>query len=522
MKVRRALLSVSDKTGIVDFARGLVELDVEIVSTGGTASLLRSAGIRTVDVATATGFPEILGGRLKTLHPTIHGGILVNRDDAEQRAAVEQHGIEPIDLVCANLLPFEQYAAREDATLDDTLDHVDVGGSALIRAAARNPEHVVVVTSPRRYGEVLAALRSGGGSVPAQLRRDLARGAFRLTAQYDAAIANYLAAQQDDLFPSFFAPFFEKVRDLRYGENPFQKAALYSQRGSGGPSIATAEFLWGKEPSFNNVLDLDAALRILRELTGTACVVVKHTNPCGCALAATSREAFERALAGDPLSAFGATVGFNAVVDVATAKALAATEALVECILAPGFEPQAINALTSGAKWGKGVRLVKVAGIEQPLGRRDRDLRRVLGGVLVQEYDRRLVPDQGVKVVSQREPSDAERADLDLAWIVAKHVLSNAVVIVKDRAVVGVGAGQMSRVDAVRLAVQKAGDRARGAALAADAFIPFADGVEVALASGVTALIEPGGSRNDHEVIAAANEAGAALVFTGMRHFRHG
>jgi phosphoribosylaminoimidazolecarboxamide formyltransferase/IMP cyclohydrolase len=522
VRVQRALLSVSDKTNIVDFARGLAELDIEIVSTGGTASLLRSAGLRVVDVSAVTDFPEILGGRLKTIHPRIHGGIQHDRANDEERAALEQHEIQNIDLICANLLPFEATAARADVSKEDVLDQVDVGGSALLRAAARNHAHVVVVSSPRRYGDVLDALRAGSGSIDAALRLELAKSAFRLTAQYDAGIANYLAEQHDQLFPSFYAPFFEKVRDLRYGENPFQRAALYSQRGSGGPSLAGAEVLWGKELSFNNCVDLDAALRIVREFSQPMCVVVKHGNPAGCAVNETPLEAFGRAHAADPDAAFGCVLGFNRVVDVETAKAIASPDNFVECVLAPGFDPQALSALTSGAKWGKSVRLLKVEGLDQPLGPRDRDVRRVLGGVLVQEYDLRGVPNEGVRSVSERNPDEGEMRDLEFAWMVAKHVRTNAVVVAKDRAVVSVGPGQLSRVDAVRVAMQKAGDRAQGAVLACDAFIPFPDSVEAAVAAGIVAIVEPGGSRNDHEIIDAANAAGAALVFTGMRHFRQG
>lgn len=522
MRVQRALLSVSDKTGIVDFARGLAELDVEILSTGGTASLLRSAGLRVVDVSEITEMPEILGGSLKTIHPRIHGAVLFDRENDDHAEAVETHGIGRIDLVCANLLPFEQTAARGDATEREVLDHVDIGGPALLRAAARNHAHVVVVSSPRRYGDVLDALRKGEGKLAPAHRLELAKSAFRLTAQYDAAVANYLAEQHDDLFPSFYAPFFEKVRDLRYGENPFQRAALYSQRGSGGPSLATADVLWGKDLSYSNVVDLDSALRIVREFSDPACVVIKHSNPCGCALDETPLAAFGRAHGADTDAAFGCVLGFNRVVDVETAKAVASPDHFIECILAPGFDPQALTALTSGAKWGKSVRLVKTEGLDQPLGPRDRDIRRVLGGVLVQEYDTRGVPNEGVRCVSERNPDEGEMRDLQFAWVVAKHVRTNAVVVVKDRAVVGVGAGQMSRVDAVRLAVEKAGERARGAALACDAFIPFPDAIEAAVAAGITSIVEPGGSRNDHEVIAAANAAEAALVFTGMRHFRLG
>jgi len=522
MKVRRALLSVYDKTGIVEFARGLVELDVEIVSTGGTASLLRSSGIKVRDVAELTGFPEMMDGRVKTLHPKVHGGLLGLREKDEHRAAMEQHGIEPIDLLCANLYPFEATVAKPESTFDEAIENIDIGGPAMIRSASKNFRDVAVVTSPRRYGEILDKLRTGGGSIDQETLHDLARAAFRLTARYDAAIGNFLAGEQGDVFPTFVAPFFEKERDLRYGENPFQKAALYAERGAGGPSVAAGQLLWGKELSFNNIIDLDAALRIVREFEKPCAVVIKHTNPCGAALGADPAEAFTKAYAGDPVSAFGCVLGFNAVVDAETAAAIAKPEHFVECILAPGFDATAISTLTSSkVKWGKSLRLLKVGDLAAPLGRRDRDFRRILGGGLMQEYDQRVFTEEGTHVVSERAPSDAEKSDLDFAWILAKHVTSNAVVLAKDRALVGVGAGQMSRVDAAEIAVRKAGARAKGAALASDAFFPFKDGLEAAIAAGVSCAIEPGGSRNDHEVIAAANAAGMALVFTGMRHFRH-
>jgi phosphoribosylaminoimidazolecarboxamide formyltransferase/IMP cyclohydrolase len=521
MKVRRALLSVYDKSGIVEFARGLVELDVEIVSTGGTASLLRSSGIKVRDVSELTGFPEMMDGRVKTLHPKVHGGLLGLRDKESHVAAMAEHRIEAIDLLCANLYPFEQVVAKPESTFEEAIENIDIGGPAMIRSASKNFRSVAVVTTPKRYGEILDKLRTGGGSIDGETLHDLARTAFRTTARYDAAIANFLARESSDLFPSFVAPFFEKERDLRYGENPFQKAALYTERGSGGPSVASGELLWGKELSFNNILDLDAALRIVREFEEPCAVVIKHTNPCGAALGKTTAEAFANAYAGDPVSAFGCVLGFNRVLDAETAAAIAVPEHFVECIVAPGFEATAISTLTSKVKWGKSLRLVKLGDLAAPLGPRDRDFRRILGGGLMQEYDKRVFTEEGTKVVSERAPTAEENADLVFAWIVAKHVTSNAIVLAKNRALVGVGAGQMSRVDASEIAVRKAGERAKGAALASDAFFPFADGLQAALAAGVTSAIEPGGSRNDHEVIAAANAAGCALVFTGMRHFRH-
>jgi phosphoribosylaminoimidazolecarboxamide formyltransferase/IMP cyclohydrolase len=519
-KVRRALLSVSDKSGLVDFARGLAEMEVELISTGGTASALRAAGLKVLDVSEVTGFPEMLDGRVKTLHPKVHGGLLGLRDNAEHVATMEKHGITPIDLVCVTLYPFEQTVAK-GATPEETIEQIDIGGPAMVRSASKNYRSVAVVTSPRQYGDVLDKLRAGAGTLPEEFLLDLARAAFRTTARYDAAIANYLAGQQSNLFPNLYAPFFEKVRDLRYGENPFQQAALYSERAGGGPSVASGEVLWGKELSYNNILDLDQALRIVREFREPCCVVIKHTNPCGAAVAKTTADAWTRAHAGDPVSAFGSVLGFNTVVDAETASRIAVPENFVECILAPGFEPAALATLTQKPKWGKSLRLVKVGDVHAPLGARDRNLRRILGGLLVQEYDLRDVPEGGSKCVTDRQPTDAEKRDLDFAWLVAKHVTSNAIVLVKDQMVVGVGAGQMSRVDAADIAVKKAGDRAKGSVVASDAFFPFPDGLEATLRAGATAAIEPGGSVRDHEVIAAANKAGAAMLFTGMRHFRH-
>ena len=519
-RMRRALLSVHDKSGLVDFARGLAEMEIELISTGGTASTLRAAGLRVVDVSDVTGFPEMMDGRVKTLHPNVHGGLLALRESPEHAAAMERHGISPIDMVCVNLYPFEQTVAK-GASHEETIEQIDIGGPAMVRSASKNHRYVAVVTSPRQYADVLDRLRAGGGALAEDFLLDLARAAFRMTARYDAAIANYLAGQQTSLFPSFYAPFFEKARDLRYGENPFQQAAMYVERGGAGPSVATGELLWGKELSYNNLLDLDAALRIVREFREASCVVIKHTNPCGAAVAATTAEAYRRAHAGDPLSAFGCVLGFNHVVDAETAALIASPENFVEAILAPGFEPAAITTLTQKPKWGKSLRLLKVSDVLAPTGPRDRNLRRILGGLLLQEYDTRDVPDGGSKCVSDRQPTESEIRDLGFAWLIAKHVTSNAIVLAKDGAVVGVGAGQMSRVDAADIAVRKAGERAAGAVVASDAFFPFADGLESVLRAGVTAAIEPGGSVRDHEVIAAANRAGAALLFTGMRHFRH-
>jgi phosphoribosylaminoimidazolecarboxamide formyltransferase/IMP cyclohydrolase len=523
MKIRRALLSVHDKRGIVDFARGLAGHDVEILSTGGTADLLRRAEIPVTDVAKATGFPEMLDGRVKTLHPAVHGGLLARRDLPEHMAALEKHGIRPIDLVVVNLYPFEQTAAREGATPDEILEQIDIGGPSMIRSAAKNHAAVAVVVSPDRYGAVLDAMKADDGALPAELRLELAREAFRTTARYDAAVAAWLATGGADEFPAYYSPLFEKVTDLRYGENPHQRGALYREAGSGEPSLARGDVLWGKELSFNNLLDLDAGLELVREFAGPAVAVIKHANPCGCAEAESLEAAYRGAQAGDPVSAFGCVLALNRVVDAATAAAIAVPESFVECIVAPGYAAGAIEALTRRQPWGKNVRIVKVADpATAPRDKVARDLRRITGGLLVQDRDRMLLPTgPGPKCVTKRAPSESETADLLFAWAVSKHVKSNAVVFARERSIVAVGAGQMSRVDSSEIAVRKAGDRAKGAVLASDAFFPFPDGLEVAAKAGVTAAIQPGGSRNDHAVIEAANALGVAMLFTGMRHFRH-
>jgi phosphoribosylaminoimidazolecarboxamide formyltransferase/IMP cyclohydrolase len=519
---RRALVSVYEKRGVVDFARGLAALGFEIVSTGGTADLLRRAEVPVLDVAEVTGFPEMMDGRVKTLHPKVHGGILARRDRPEHLAALEAHGIAAVDLVVVNLYPFEATVAREGATREEIVEQIDIGGPSMIRSAAKNHASVAVVCNPDRYGEVLEALKAGAGTLPDALRTDLAREAFRTTARYDAAIASWLAGQAGP-FPAFYYPLFEKVQDLRYGENPHQKAALYRESGSSGVSVATGEILWGKELSFNNLLDLDSALALASEFSGPAAAVIKHNNPCGCSEADSLEAAFRAAHAGDPVSAFGCVLALNRVVDAATAKAIASPDTFVEAIVAPGYAAGALEALTRRQPWGKNVRIVKVADpAATPPVPGSRHFQRIAGGLLVQEYDRMSMPTgPGPKCVTKRAPSEEETKDLLFAWSVAKHVRSNAIVFAKGRAVVGVGAGQMSRVDSSEIAVRKAGERARGASLASDAFFPFPDGLEVAAKAGVTAVIQPGGSKKDPEVIEAANARGVAMLFTGMRHFRH-
>jgi phosphoribosylaminoimidazolecarboxamide formyltransferase/IMP cyclohydrolase len=510
---RRALLAVSDKTGAPAFARGLAALGFEILSTGNTARVLREAGVTVREVAEVTGFPEILGGRVKTLHPAVHGGILARRDIPDDLEVLARYGIVPIDVVAVNLYPFAVTTARPECTLAEAIEEIDIGGPTLLRAAAKNWRHVTVVCEPADYAAVLEALASGG---PEEAQRyELAVKAFVHTARYDGVIAAWLSARTSDgsaeRFPRHLAIYAERVSVLRYGENPHQAAALYRLPGE-GPSLATALVLQGKEISFNNLLDLDAALALAQELDPPAAVVVKHTNPCGVALGATLEEAYRRARECDPRSAFGGIVALTGEVDGGAARALA--ETFLEAVVAPGFSSEAREIL--GAK--KNLRLVvaPIAGAA-----RGQDLRRVWGGLLAQEPDRPAAEDGPWKVVTRRAPTDEELAALRFAWRVVKHVKSNAVVFARAGRTAGIGAGQMSRVDAVEVARRKAGASLAGTVLASDAFFPFPDGLIAAAEAGATAVVQPGGSVRDEEVIAAADERGVAMVFTGARHFRH-
>jgi phosphoribosylaminoimidazolecarboxamide formyltransferase/IMP cyclohydrolase len=522
---RRALLSVFDKTGVVEFARGLVRRGFALLSSGGTCRALREGGLTVTEVAEYTGSPEMMGGRVKTLHPKVHGGILARRADQGDVAALHQHGIDPIDVVAVNLYPFRQTLTKLGVTRDEIVEHIDIGGPAMVRSAAKNHASVCVVVDPLDYATVLAALDENDGAVPAELRLRLAHKAFAHTAAYDVAIAAWFdrerAAQIDEpLFGPAFALAGERVASLRYGENPHQAAAFYRLDNTTGPSLAAARVRGGKELSYNNLLDVDAALGVVSDLSQPACAIVKHSNPCGAAAAENSLLAFDAALAGDPQSAFGGIIAFNRRLEATLAKRLAEAGTFFECVIAPFVDDDALAALQA-AKWGANVRVLELGGMP------DRPtpivVRQVSGGLLVQEPD--VPPPLTTRPVTKRKPSEHELVAMEFAWRVCKHVKSNAIVLVREQgstlSVVGVGAGQMSRVDAARLAVDKAGDRARGAVLASDAFFPFADGLEVALEGGVTAAIQPGGSKRDEEVIAAADRAGAAMVFTAVRHFRH-
>jgi phosphoribosylaminoimidazolecarboxamide formyltransferase/IMP cyclohydrolase len=516
--ITRALISVSDKTGVVDFARSLQAMGVEILSTGGTAKLLADNGLSVVEVGAYTGFPEMMDGRVKTLHPKVHGGILGRRgvDDA----VMAQHGIGPIDLVVVNLYPFEQTVGRPGCDLPIAIENIDIGGPTMLRAAAKNHAAVTVVVDAADYGRVLDEMRTNGGAVTDRTRFDLAVKVFEHTARYDGAIASYLGARLGDepeAFPRTFNLQFRLAQGMRYGENPHQGAAFYVEDRGREASVATARQLQGKELSFNNIADTDAALECVKQFDGApACVIVKHANPCGVAIGATLLEAYDRAYRTDPESAFGGIIAVNGELDAATAGAIVERQ-FVEVIIAPRVSPGAIEAVAAK----KNVRLLECGQWSQEPARR-LDLKRVNGGLLVQDADLALVKE--MKVVSQRQPTEAELRDLLFTWRVAKFVKSNAIVYGRDQMTVGVGAGQMSRVNSARIAAikaEQAGLEVRGAVMASDAFFPFRDGIDQAAAAGIVAVIEPGGSVRDEEVIAAADEHGMAMVFTGMRHFRH-
>ncbi len=545
----RALLSVAKKEGLISFAQGLQSLGVELIATGGTATELAAAALPVTQVSDLTGFPEILGGRVKTLHPTIHGGILARRDEPAQMEQLAEHGIQPIDLVVCNLYPFAETVALPGVRLEDALEQVDIGGVALLRAAAKNFQHVVVVVRPADYETVLRQLQEHG-AVHLETRRRLAAYAFQHTASYDTAIATYLREQDDDLFPDEMTIPLEKLYPLRYGENPHQHAAFYqwkkvgvglesngqrqqTQRRQSGtlvpstpqqmPTVAGARQLQGKELSFNNILDLDAALNTVASFTAPAAVIIKHTNPCGLACDKEQLvEAYKRAHQGDPISAYGGIIGFNRVVDVMTAAELAPI--FYEAIIAPGYTAEALEILAQK----KNLRLLTTDSLIGPPASKHEiapwqlDVRRVSGGLLVQTPDMLSEQDaQQFRVVTEREPTLDEVTDLLFAWKAVKHVKSNAIVLAKKLMVIGVGTGQTNRVFSVQIAVEKAGARARGSVLASDAYFPFPDGVEAAAKAGVTAIIQPGGSIRDEEAIRMANRYAIAMLMTGQRHFRH-
>ena len=517
--VKRALISVFDKTGLADFAKALHrEFGIELISTGGTAKFLRDAGLPVTDVSQVTGFPEMMDGRVKTLHPKIHGGLLAIRDNPEHVAAMQAHDIQPIDLVCINLYPFEQTISKPGVTFDEAIENIDIGGPGMIRSAAKNHKFVLVVTSTDRYEKVLGDLREHAGMSCGKHRLKQAQRAFAQTAQYDGMIAAYLAKVADLPRGDAIDLHLKKKQELRYGENPHQKAALYVGEKPVEASVAFATQLYGKELSYINLLDADAALSAVKELATPAACIVKHASPCGFGTGPDIATAFRHAFAGDPLASFGGIVALNKPVDLACAQAITSIDKLLEVIVAPAYEPDALALLKT--RW-KNVRLLEVGpvGTTDQADRHEYMLHKIVGGYLVQDRD--LAPIPELKFVSKRKPTDQEISDLRLAWVACKHVKSNAITISSGGAVVGIGGGQVDRVNAARIAIQKAGERARGAVAASDAFFPFPDGPELLLNAGVTAIIHPGGSVKDQETLDLVDRRGAALVLTGQRHFRH-
>ncbi len=522
---RRALVSVSDKTGLESFVRTLVDLGFEIVSTGGTRHHLEEQGINVIDVSSYTGFPEIMDGRVKTLHPKIHGAILGRPDVPNDSAAIREHDIVPFELVVCNLYPFEQTIAQEGVTVSEAIEQIDIGGPSMVRAAAKNHAYTGIVTHPSQYERVQDELRCA--PLSECLRRELAATAFEMTARYDRAIADYAASHiaqcqtvEAGLFPKTLTLTFQRKSVLRYGENPHQQAAFYADTEMPAATLAGSRQLHGKDLSYNNLLDLDAALTIAREFSKPAAVIIKHNNPCGCAVGENLADAFQKAYVGDPVSAFGSVLGFNRTLDLPTVEQLCQQDRFIEAIIAPDYEDESFEELTTRPKWKKTVRLIRCSAL-----RENRvpsvEFRDVAGGLLVQDRDEQSETTDDWKVVTKRKPSESESHNLKFAWIVCKHVKSNAIVLAKQGSLVGVGAGQMSRVDSTFIATHKAGERSHGSVLASDAFFPFRDGIDTAAAASVSAIIQPGGSRGDEKVITACNDHGIAMIFTGRRHFKH-
>jgi phosphoribosylaminoimidazolecarboxamide formyltransferase / IMP cyclohydrolase len=545
-QIRRALISVSDKTGIVEFARELSRFNVELISTGGTAKILREAGIDVRDVSDLTGFPEMMDGRVKTLHPRVHGGLLARRDNPEHVAAMKQNGVEPIDMVVINLYPFVETISREGVTREEAIEQIDIGGPAMIRSAAKNSKDVAVVVSAADYGRVIEEMKENNGALSIATRELLALAAFEQTALYDAIVSSYLegsftpdhssvtissvaggsvgalthpSANVDEEFsienfrgslPSRASWTISKTADLRYGENPHQIAALYQTTQSSG--IANAEILSGKEMSFNNFIDVDAAWQLVCDFDQTACAIIKHTNPAGVGLGETTAIAYQKALATDPVSAFGGIVAFNRIVDQIAAQEV--TKVFTEVVIAPDYKPEAIEILQAK----KNLRVLRMRSVEPAKGL---EYKQISGGMLVQTKDVHKLKKEDLKIVTDRQPTEEEIRALLFAWIVCKHAKSNAIVYARDGQTVGVGAGQMSRVDSVKIGAMRARLPVQGSVLASDAFFPFRDGIDEAAKHGITAVIQPGGSVRDEEVIAAANEHKLAMVFTGVRHFKH-
>jgi len=535
VKIKRALISVSDKTGLEELAKVLNKFGAEILSTGGTAKAIRALGIPVKDVSEHTGFPEMLDGRVKTLHPKVHGGLLALRENKEHMETVKKHGIGLIDMVVVNLYPFEKTVAKPGVKLEEAIENIDIGGPSMLRSAAKNHKSVCVVCDVADYKRVIAEMEKTGGSVSEELCVELGVKVFQKTSCYDAAIYGYLEGVigekkggeggkdkgqvqgQGEAFPSTLSLNFKKLQDLRYGENPHQKAAFYKDESVTEPSVSNSVQLHGKELSFNNIIDLNAALEIVKDFDEPAATVIKHTNPCGTATAKTLKQAYIDALDCDRLSAFGSIVGFNKPVDLEVAKTILEEADFVECIIAPSYETAALEAL----KAKKNLRLIEVKGFGRTRDARDKDMKKVVGGILLQDRDLAELKESDLKVVTKVKPAKEQIKSLLFGWVVAKHVKSNSIVLCQGTKTVGVGAGQMSRVDSVMIACKKAGSRAKGSTLASDAFFPKEDGIEQAAQGGAVAIIQPGGSIRDAEVIAMADKLGLAMVFTGVRHFKH-
>ncbi|MBL8792862.1 MAG: bifunctional phosphoribosylaminoimidazolecarboxamide formyltransferase/IMP cyclohydrolase [Planctomycetia bacterium] len=541
--VRRVLISVSDKTGVVDLARVLDSYGAELISTGHTRKALQDAGLKALDISEVTGFPEMLSGRVKTLHPRVHGGILALRDNPQHQATLKEHDIKQIDMVVCNLYPFRATVARQGSTHEEIIENIDIGGPTLIRAAAKNYKDVAVVTDPDQYRTIVQELRDNQGALTLDTRHQLAADAYSLTAAYDSAVTAYFVHQLEKEdhgaligrwlggsglhhhggeLPSNLSLYMERRMALRYGENPHQQAAFYVDPAWQFPGISTAEPLHGKELSFNNLLDLDSAFNLVREFSQPACAIIKHNNPCGAAVGLDLELAFKDAQQADPISAYGGIVACNRPIEADTARALTEPNQFFECIIAPEFSDEAFEILTTRPTWKKSIRLLRTGELPADDKRAHTlDVRRVDGGFLVQTRDLGGDDFAKLQIVSKKQPTDEQLADLRFAWLVCKHVKSNAIVLAQDGKVTGVGAGQMSRVDSVHMATRKAGDKAKGSVLASDAFFPFRDNIDLAAAAGVTAIIQPGGSMRDKDSIEACDEHGLAMVLTGVRHFRH-
>ena len=532
--IRTALISVSDKTGVIDFAKALAQMGVRIISTGGTAAKLADAGLNVVNIDSVTGFPEMMDGRVKTLHPRIHGGLLALRDKDEHVNAMREHGIDPIDLVCVNLYPFEQTVARPGCSLEEAIENIDIGGPSMIRSAAKNHRFVTVVTHPEQYARVVEQMRNNNGATTGRLREDLARAAFGLTAGYDAAIAAYLNGQAGVEFPSRVSIAMTREKSLRYGENPHQTAALYKLPSTGEPSVSNGRLREGEtEISFNNLLDANAAFELVKEFDEPAAVVVKHLNPCGCAVDDDILVAYRKAYEGDVVSAFGGIIALNRPVDIELArtimesysrfgKALGASGFFAEVIVAPRFDEDAVEIIRTLKIWGSRVRLIETGPIDRSrLDATEYDVRHIVGGLLLQKRDLVGWEPEALSYPTKVRPTPEQIEDLRIAWLVAKHAKSNTIVLAKNRKILGVGVGQMNRVESGQLAMKQAGEESRGAAMASDAFFPFPDNVDNAAGAGIAAIVQPGGSKKDEDVIAAAEKHGIAMVFTGKRHFKH-